>query len=437
MLMHWFTKARSRSGLPTRSFRPQLESLDGRLAPAVVAWDGGGGDHNWTTAANWVGDAAPSAGDELSFHHGTLGLDLTSLTNTNDFVVGTNFSSFHFFGAPPAGQRFVLGGNPVSLGAAGVISQVTGGTDQINLSLHLPATTNIRIDTVGGVGSTFAIEGAISGAGGFVKRGTSALTLRGGQANTYTGATTVEQGTMLLERTSVDGAIPAGSLTIGNGAGFTGSVVLSQSQQLGNGVALTIHTGSNFALGGSIFDVIGRVQGGGSLVVNSGVLNIGADSGTAIFTGTIHGTGILAKLGSGTQVFGGTAANPFTGALTVNQGRLVFGKPAGGDPFRGSHIQVGDGVGGTNADQLVLMNDNQIANTVNVAVVGSGVFDVNSRNDSISALSVDTGNVIDTGGAGSLNDRRDGTAVTSFLAGDDDSREQEPVVEWTRWCIRP
>ena len=34
---------------------------------AVRTWDGGGSDANWTTAANWVGDIAPVANDDLVF----------------------------------------------------------------------------------------------------------------------------------------------------------------------------------------------------------------------------------------------------------------------------------------------------------------------------------------------------------------------------------
>ena len=38
------------------------------IAPARAApytWDGGGGNNNASTPANWVGDAAPSAGDDI------------------------------------------------------------------------------------------------------------------------------------------------------------------------------------------------------------------------------------------------------------------------------------------------------------------------------------------------------------------------------------
>src|SRR2546423_182506 len=47
------------------AYRPQLELLEVRLAPAIVQWDGGsaGTGTNWNTAANWVGDVLPVAAD--------------------------------------------------------------------------------------------------------------------------------------------------------------------------------------------------------------------------------------------------------------------------------------------------------------------------------------------------------------------------------------
>ena len=66
-----------------------LEPLEERTLLAVSIWDGGGADNNWMTAANWVGDAVPSAGDDLVFAG-------TARKNTvNNFDAGQSFSSIH------------------------------------------------------------------------------------------------------------------------------------------------------------------------------------------------------------------------------------------------------------------------------------------------------------------------------------------------------
>src|SRR5262249_24637762 len=52
------------NGIPSESipFAPRT--------PGLSTWDGGGADNNWSTAANWVGDVAPHAGDDLVFPSG-------------------------------------------------------------------------------------------------------------------------------------------------------------------------------------------------------------------------------------------------------------------------------------------------------------------------------------------------------------------------------
>ncbi|HMZ48666.1 MAG TPA: hypothetical protein PLP28_06795, partial [Flavobacteriales bacterium] len=54
--------------------RLRLEDLEDRLAPATIRWDGGGATNLWKEDANWVGDKAPSAGDDLVFPGGVAKL---------------------------------------------------------------------------------------------------------------------------------------------------------------------------------------------------------------------------------------------------------------------------------------------------------------------------------------------------------------------------
>src|SRR5262249_34530615 len=53
-------------------------------------WDGLGGDTNWMTGANWVGNVAPSVGSDLIF----TGTNQT--TNVNNFPASTAFHSITF-----------------------------------------------------------------------------------------------------------------------------------------------------------------------------------------------------------------------------------------------------------------------------------------------------------------------------------------------------
>ena len=41
-----------------------LEALEDRAVPAVVSWDGGGGDYAWENNLNWTANTLPVAGDD-------------------------------------------------------------------------------------------------------------------------------------------------------------------------------------------------------------------------------------------------------------------------------------------------------------------------------------------------------------------------------------
>src|SRR5256885_994324 len=49
---------------PGARFRPTLDSLEDRLAPA--SWTGNAGDFNWNTATNWSGNAVPTSADDVT-----------------------------------------------------------------------------------------------------------------------------------------------------------------------------------------------------------------------------------------------------------------------------------------------------------------------------------------------------------------------------------
>lgn len=46
-------------------FKPRLEHLEDRLAPATVNWDGGGADFDWNNPLNWDTDTLPRAPDDV------------------------------------------------------------------------------------------------------------------------------------------------------------------------------------------------------------------------------------------------------------------------------------------------------------------------------------------------------------------------------------
>src|SRR5262249_34827358 len=98
---------------------------------APRTWDGGGGDDNWMTAANWQDDLGPNPGDQLVFA-GTV-----RLTPNNNFPTNTPFHSITF----NAGG-FNLTGNAVQLSGTGTGAGITNQTGTNTITLPLNVMTN-------------------------------------------------------------------------------------------------------------------------------------------------------------------------------------------------------------------------------------------------------------------------------------------------------
>ncbi|HYE06979.1 MAG TPA: autotransporter-associated beta strand repeat-containing protein, partial [Planctomycetota bacterium] len=148
---------------------------------------------------------------------------------------------------------------------------------------------------VGGVtaasaaGQQLTLSGAISGAGGIEKIGTSTVVVTG--AGTYTGTTTVTAGTLALGAAD---RLPA--------------------------TALTMASGATFDLAG-FNETVGSLSGAGTVTLGIATLTTG-DASSTTFAGAIGGSGGLTKQGAGTFTLSG--ANGFTGATTINAGTLLL-----------------------------------------------------------------------------------------------------------------
>ena len=162
---------------------------------SVFTWDGGGGDNNWNTGTNWVGNSAPPSGSSTNDFHFAGSLRLTPNAQAAYSINSLTFDS--------GASAFTIGGSTLTIGAGGVSNNSTN-TETINNVITLGAAQtwnaasgnlafggNINnagfLLTVSGASNT-TVSGVISGSGGLTKNGAGTLTIGG--ANTYTGATT-------------------------------------------------------------------------------------------------------------------------------------------------------------------------------------------------------------------------------------------------------
>ncbi len=227
------------------------------------------------------------------------------------------------------------------LGSTGAIRNLSGN-NTLNSALALNASTTLGADagtltitgdvnlgssqtlTTTGAG-TINLSGALNGSSGVTQAGPGTLVFSGSTANSQTGTTAVNSGTLQLNKTAGTNAIGGGALTIGDGLGAANSatVVLLASNQIADYAGLvTINSDGRLNLNNQS-ESINTLAGTGSIAFGTtGYLGVGVNSGSSTFGGSLTGTGVLEKLGSGTLTF--NSSFNFSGELRLSSGTVVL-----------------------------------------------------------------------------------------------------------------
>jgi hypothetical protein len=290
-----------------------LESLEGRVLFATFTWDGGGGDANWTTPANWSTDAAPAGDgtDSLVFPNGAA-----QLSNNNDFASGTDFASISF-----TAGGYTLAGNALDLGASGVSSSTGNNTISNNLTLLSDSTIGVsdgstlavsgNVNNAGHVltvnpalgGSSVNFSGDISGTGSLTKTGSGSARFAG--ASTYAGGTTLSGGNTYANN-------PTGS------AFGTGSVTNTSGTLRGNGSFSGALANNNSLSPGVTSGATGIIAPGNLTFGASGNINLNVN-------GTTPGTNFDQLNVTGTvDLDNGHPLNVSTSSYTATGGEKLF-----------------------------------------------------------------------------------------------------------------
>ena len=201
-----------------------------------------------------------------------------SLTQNGTGTLTINNASNSYSGGTQINAGTIVIGHANALGTGGNLSFGGGGLQYgtgitTDLSARIKNSSSAILIDTNAQNVTFASAVDSSNTGGLTKNGTGNLTLSG--ANSYTGTTTIN----------------------------TGSLILGADQ------------------------VIGSIAGAGSLNISSYSLTAAAESDTT-FSGVISGAGSFTKNGSGNQTLAGE--NTYTGGTTINAGTLTLMDPDGG-----------------------------------------------------------------------------------------------------------
>jgi autotransporter-associated beta strand protein len=195
--------------------------------------------------------------------------------------------------------------------AGDVTNRVTSiQTAGIYGSVLLSGTRIFHCDT----NSTLAVIGALGGTGGISKTGPGELKLLG--ACSYSGATTVNDGTLRLATNGLPGSTAAGTTVEANGVLYLDGVgVTNESLVLhgggSDGVALIHHNTNVWS---------------GTVEIHGGAAIMAEPTARLSILGAITGLGGLTHFGDGTLVLGGSGDNDFFGPMTFRLGTLMLSK---------------------------------------------------------------------------------------------------------------
>ncbi|GAB1487856.1 hypothetical protein MASR2M8_02970 [Opitutaceae bacterium] len=356
-----------------------------------------------------------------------IGSGTLTLSGANTYTGATNIAG----GTLTLGASERLSNSTAVNVTSGATFNLAGFTETVG---SIAGNANITLGAgsllAGGDNTSTTFSGVISGTGGtLTKQGTGTMTLSG--ANTYTGLTTVSNGTLNIQNGSALGTSAAGT-TVSSGATLAlqgGITVADETLTLsGTGynstgalrnVADTNTWNGNVTLGGNttIVSAGGQLNIGGSAIsgidtfsVGSNQLIFNTDGGNidirAGLTGSSPGT--ITKTGTGTLTLSG-ADNTFSGNYLINDGQVTLATPT----YLGSYVNkgiqgditIGDNTGAAGSASLVMSTlvpgNNRIADTVNVRVNSDGLFNLAGRSDAIAALTIQGGDV--TTGVGTLD----------------------------------
>lgn len=356
------------------------------VAPVLAAnrtWDGGGGDLNFNTAANWTANTKPTSAtnDTAIFNDGGFGADASyTVTLGGDQSIETLRFGTTGASAAPLNKNLTIEGNTLAItalaGSNGInYTNQAFGNATINSNITLSSNPTFNS---GGSG-TFSINGVIgeSVAGsGFVKDGDGALTLRG--LNTYTGATVIRRNTLLLGANSSSGA--AGAL--GNSAlaiqlgdsGTTGTwnvgVQTIGAFTIGRDIVVNATAStSNATVGGSAAQATDGSTFSGTITLNRGVQLVSSTtpaSGAVVdFTGLLTGTGGVTK-GQPGAIRLSNADNNYAGDTVIRNGSIEVATT--GSLGAGTKVTLSD-ASSTGAAVISLVGNSNSAVTIEKQVV--------------------------------------------------------------------
>ncbi len=338
----------------------------------------------WTTGP-WTSYTPNAIGDSA-----VLGSALTSAgTITLDSAKTVGFLTFNNSAA--AYTLGTAGSNNLTLsnGTSSAVVYVNGGSHTIAENVALASNVAVSVDP----SAALVIKGVISGARALGKFGTGTLTLT--NANTYSGGTTIAEGTLQLGDGATNGAI-AGNV-VNNGTLAINSVT---AQTL---AAAMSGTGGVTKTGNATLTLTGASTSTGGMTISAGTVDIGGNTANGAFTGTIVNNATLRFSRTGsyiiTAVVNGTGNTIVSGGVSAGTATILGATASINTPT----LIIGDA--GTTQGWLNFSAPNQLNGTTGVLLTisqhaNNSRINLSGFNETISGLQ-GTG-IVQTGETGTF-----------------------------------
>jgi autotransporter-associated beta strand protein len=345
--------------------RLAMEWLEDRSTPTVFTWTGNSSLPNWTDGANWDTNGVPFTGAP----GGTIVSFVSAVPNSFQDIAGLVVDQLRF--DPGASVSLTLGETLEVNGSfsgphivnnsgfstiSGLFSPVVTGLNLTNAAVTVETTTAAAV---------LVVNAQISGSVGLTKSGPGTLQFQ--QANTFTGTTTVQNGTLLL---GAAGNSVSSTVVVGDDVGGpqTATLNISGDENIPDTAAVV-------------------VLGDGFLYLDNFAIG-GRETIASLTLGSSVGGGVVSVFDSSTLVVGTITANP-----SPNGSRFVPGISAQILMTQPISFVINSGVtpGTGAADLTVGIPINQASPGLGVTKTGAGILELTGGGNSTGLTAVNAG----------------------------------------------
>jgi autotransporter-associated beta strand protein len=331
------------------------------------------GGSAWLNGANWTGGSIPANGDVAQFGanptgSGGVGINFANPTNAGTQTNGQRIEeagAIEITSARSGVNNMSIGNNSSTAGATGTLrllgATVNGtsnvilrnnsnrsltirdtqgsGTQTMSLALGNAINNVILIDGSGDITISSVIKDAAGSKLTIGGIGTGLVNIITSGTNTYSGGTTISQGSVVWNNADSFGT---GGVTI-NDSNTLGDVTLAKNANGNLSSNITVAnagTGTAF-IGSSTAGSAVTVNYNGSLTLDKSATLRSGNGALVTFQGAVSGTGGVTVSGTGTVRL--TNSNSYQGNTTVNVGTLQVNNTTGSGTGTGNVVVNNDG----------------------------------------------------------------------------------------------